>query len=578
MQYFLKVLFSLPDRAWFAYLTISLLQLKVIWKIWEYRDLTVGDTSTYFIDAHSWFTERLINIAWSPLYEAFYGTLLFVTTDAYAVTTLHRIIIVFAATLMVLALMRKLLPYSLAWLIAAWWAILPINFNTLYEVHLFSVLPILAAALVILIRPSGWTRGIAIAILFCASFTVRNEFSIATLILAVLSLGWEAWQYVTGRRRLPIWQYGCQYIIPAIIASCVIVFFYFHSWMQFPELSDQMNGKHTLNICQVYAYGYQQRHPEWTGSPWLGCQELMNQTFGQPFPTLFEALRANPSAMFEHFLWNASLSLNGVQLSLFNASSGKVNPDYTASNLNAQWVVLPTLATGIVLITGLSLMYQQRHYWWNYWHKERVWGWTVLLSASFVASFVVIPMQRPRPSYLFSFTLFIMAAIGMSAFVLYSQFIGDRWRRKKFSSGAMLAVVFLTLLFTSGYYKPGERPILEDYRRLMPFRETIAQSEAVFLSPTVGFDLCAYVTGSPKCSAKITSFFSSPFANADSLEGFQQYLDKQKFGFVYLDDYVLNRLEANPNTKALLDAPDSAGWKLVGKQDEGKRWMILRRV
>ena len=33
----------------------------------------------------------------------------------------------------------------LAWLLAAWWAVLPVNFDTLYEVHLFALLPVLAA-------------------------------------------------------------------------------------------------------------------------------------------------------------------------------------------------------------------------------------------------------------------------------------------------------------------------------------------------------------------------------------------------------------------------------------------------
>src|SRR5262245_11595961 len=41
--------------------------------------------------------------------------------------------------------MRPLLPAGIALLLALWWAVLPINFETLYEVHLCSVLPILAA-------------------------------------------------------------------------------------------------------------------------------------------------------------------------------------------------------------------------------------------------------------------------------------------------------------------------------------------------------------------------------------------------------------------------------------------------
>ena len=47
-------------------------------------------------------------------------------------------------------------------------AVLPINFNTLYEVHLFSLLPCLVAWLLLLSSSRRWARGTALAIL-CAS-------------------------------------------------------------------------------------------------------------------------------------------------------------------------------------------------------------------------------------------------------------------------------------------------------------------------------------------------------------------------------------------------------------------------
>jgi hypothetical protein len=137
--------------AWFkqplaAYLLLFLVQFKVVWRMWEYRDLTFGDTSSYFVNAYYWFENFSVNILWSPLYTAFYGSLLYLSADIYWVTILHRLIIVFSVTMMVLALMRRLLPHSLAWLVGAWWAILPINFDTLYEVHLFATMPILAVS------------------------------------------------------------------------------------------------------------------------------------------------------------------------------------------------------------------------------------------------------------------------------------------------------------------------------------------------------------------------------------------------------------------------------------------------
>src|SRR5260370_5432346 len=125
--------------------------------------------------AYLWYERFADNIVWSPLYTTFYGTVFMLTKDVYVATTLHRIIIVIAATLGVLAVMRKLLPPALAFLIAAWWAILPINFDTLSEVHLFALLPVLAAWLIAGSRDTPLGRGTALAILVAATILVRYE-------------------------------------------------------------------------------------------------------------------------------------------------------------------------------------------------------------------------------------------------------------------------------------------------------------------------------------------------------------------------------------------------------------------
>src|SRR5215470_2124042 len=81
-------------KAWPSYMLILLLQSKVIWRIWEIKDITYGDTSYYFDTAKKWADRFLVDIVWSPLYTAFYGSFLFATTDPYNVTILHRMVIV----------------------------------------------------------------------------------------------------------------------------------------------------------------------------------------------------------------------------------------------------------------------------------------------------------------------------------------------------------------------------------------------------------------------------------------------------------------------------------------------------
>src|SRR5260221_12626446 len=73
-------------RPRFSYALVSALQMKVLWNIWRYRDLTTGDTTSYFQGAYRWYENLEVNIVWSPLYTAFYGTVFAATQDVYAST------------------------------------------------------------------------------------------------------------------------------------------------------------------------------------------------------------------------------------------------------------------------------------------------------------------------------------------------------------------------------------------------------------------------------------------------------------------------------------------------------------
>lgn len=96
-----------------SYVAILLLQLRVVWGIWWYKDLNGGDTAMYFENAAEWFRQGRIMLAQSPLYTFFYGTFLNFLDDSYAITILHRLVIVFILAVLVLALMRQLLPPAL---------------------------------------------------------------------------------------------------------------------------------------------------------------------------------------------------------------------------------------------------------------------------------------------------------------------------------------------------------------------------------------------------------------------------------------------------------------------------------
>jgi hypothetical protein len=159
--------------------------------------------------------------------------------EVYAATILHRIIVVMVAALGVLAVMRRLLPPAIALLIAMWWAVLPINFNTLYEVHLFALLPVLAAWLVAMSAESAWNRGAALPILLAATVLVCNELIVASLLFASVCVLREI--AVSKRGGTSSWRGWPEclrkYAIPALAAVAVWLCFYWQSDVKYPQLS-----------------------------------------------------------------------------------------------------------------------------------------------------------------------------------------------------------------------------------------------------------------------------------------------------------------------------------------------------
>ena len=547
------------------YTALFLLQLKVIWGAWRLLDLTPGDTSSYYRYATHWATELRVNIAWSPLYTAFYGTLLALLDDVYVATVWHRIVIVFVTTGLVLAVFRRLLPAGLAWLLAAWWAILPINFATLYEVHLFAFIPILAAWLAGLrSNNDSWTRGSALAILFAASILVRNELILATLTFAGVCLIWEIRSF-TGRRRVA---QLAAYAIPLLVATLICTVFYIRTVTQFPGLSSDLREKHAGNMCQVYAFGYKQRHSDWRGDPWTQCRELMQARFGEPRPSLAEMLRANPREVLKHFLWNLSLVPNGVQLALFNAIGGRVTPDYLLAHVKSRRALILSVAVGLILVAGLALLYQERRYWWTHWIRERALGWCAMLSMFPVWVFVILT-QRPRPSYLFSLSMFLMALVGMSVFVIARHW---PWIRRYSSATLMIVGAGLFIAAPSYYFQAGPRRLLALYQRLSPFQDLIASPETVWLLSHDGMELKFYLgLGLPR----VNEYESSELALSE--QSLRSFLDDRGVNLFYIDEELSNRLRTIV-PELVLASTAWGNWRLVGFEEHGNvRWRLWGR-
>lgn len=346
----------------------------------------------------------------------------------------------------------------------------PVNFNAAYEVDIFAVIPLLAACLAILSRASSLDTWLG----HCDS--VRSNGARSQRIqhcndcpFGDLRLLGDPERKTRKKEGLPPWNVrhlGLAYGVPLLLAALACGFFYWRSIVKFPALIPLAKPKHTVNMAQVYAFGYQQRHPKWTKSPWREWAELMQRDFAEPLPTLAEMIQRNPRAVLGNMCWNLKLAPGEIQLLLFTSMSGHITRDYIPVRFNAPEALPLNVLTGAIWFAGLTLIYPDRARWWNAWLKQRTPGWLAILSMVSMAPFIILT-ERPRPCYLFSVGIFLMSLTGMCVFA-----ICQRWPKLQRLSTLMPDVMICAPVFIPSYYQTFDRDkhfgLLNFYRRLAP--------------------------------------------------------------------------------------------------------------
>lgn len=572
-----RLLQRLGDSAWFSYTTIFALQLAVIWGLWNSARLGTGDTSYYFDSALKLAEQGLVtSIVMSPLYVAFYGAVIAFIGDPYTATWLHRAIIVLAAVLLALAAFRRLLPPPIAWALAAWWAVSPIIYDTLYEVHLFGVLPVLCACLAASTgRPRG--RGVALAVLALGGLTVRNELTAAALIFAAGCLAWE-WRdrrRTTSERRPGPGYTVAAYLLPLIPVAGVVAVLYANMPVGFAT-ERMMDHRHRLNMAQVFAFGYQQRHPEWTKSPWTDSADLVAEHFGVAEPSLREMITNNPGAALDHFLWNLRLTPSGLQLLLFSEVSGQLNPDYPVPPMGSNRALA---ATGLVLalwLTGGVLLIGRWGCWWESLIRDRAPSWMVLIAVSLVAPSIILT-QRPRPSYLFGLAALLMAVTGLCATALLYRCRADSapapsrvlhaWPLA--ALGLVLGIALLPQRYPA-HMTPASH-LFPHVERLRPHR-TLLSHEGAKLFSTVHPE----VLDNLACGGTCGALAARGLDVGDS--DLARFMQDNSITAFYVDERFLHQLETKPgDARPFVDyLPDP--WRVVDFGDgESGGWRLFHR-
>lgn len=566
----------IAGTAWFAYGSILLIQAKVLWGIWQFRDLSAGDTSDYFVFANAWTDHLKVEPLFSPLYTAFWGSLRWFISDAYAVTLVHRIIIVFAVTILVLTVLRRLLAPGIAWALAAWWAILPTNYDTLNEVHLFALLPILVAALVALNHSGLRMRATVFGILLGSAVVVRNEIVVAAVVWLLLCIAYE-WR--ERRQRSPgntsialsriLWGFGIATL--AVVALALVTISRARDPHSVPQWVERAQKKQDLALCQHYAVGYQQRHHANTQIGWLHCEAFMRRDFGSPMPSFYEALASNPSAMARDFGWNATLFPYALEMALFNRSSGSEfhNPDYTKIPTGSVFALVGSLAVLIFFVVALRLLWRRRHWWWHSWLSQRAWGWAVIGCAAFLGTWVAIT-THPRPAYLFSLNFALYPVLGMCAMV-----VADRWPRlNRLRPGIPIAALLLVVLVPAHYHRGYSNPIYGTGKvtativsNLEPYREHLRGDDTTLLSNR-SYEVCNYVNPGDACAGAPVTFFGPPGTNENA------WLDQNHVDLIYADPPLL----ANPYVRQALRKLQRNSWQRVAPADpQAADWLLLER-
>jgi hypothetical protein len=528
--------------------------------------------------ASRWADHLQVNPGYYPGYNVFYGSLKWIVSDPFAVTILHRVLIVLGTTLLLLAVFRRLLSPGIAWVLAAWWAILPINYDTIFEIHLLGALTGLVVVLVAL-RWSGLAaRAATFGLLLAAALLIRNEYVVGAFVFGVIWGGYELSRIRRGTA--PSWrQLVAAGAIPLLALAVLVGLVSWRDADHRTSVYEQLSDKNGLAFCQGYALGLDHAGDVRAANPLSQCEVYTRADFGVDMPSIVQAIGDNPSAVAAHFGRNLRLFPAALEIGLFNAKYGSIgpaaNPDYIDIN-QGSWLDLAGLIVVVLtIVTGAVLLWRERRRWWEDWLGDRAWGWAALFSIGSVAVYAGL-MTRPRPSYIFPLTILVLALLGMSLMVIADRLGLPRRTRAVIPPLAILAVILIPSHYRAGYSNPQTgvgQPLKTATDRLAAYRSDLQGDGHVLLAVYPSTEACLYVGGSDPCTSIPWNY---PLAKtlAPELAGRQQHVFRpMPVNLIYANEYAFN---ADPTLRAQLDSLTHRGWHRVAPAT-GSGWLLLAR-
>jgi hypothetical protein len=290
-------------------------------------------------------------------------------------------------------------------------------------------------------------------------------------------------------------------------------------------------------------------------------------------------LWSNPTATLTHFLWNLKLVPSGLEVLLFNAHAGKINPDYVPTEV-ANYPMLLAALVAIICLVGARLA----------WRERPCTIWSVICSRvtlAFVPLLImavpVVLVQRPRPSYFFYVSVIVIAAT-MGALV---RIFGLRTRGEDRLGFLAIAIIVLLTLVAPGYslpsYLPSGRPLMTKLEHLTPQRSRLVNPDGGVVLGDWSAELVSYLNlslpkGYPREGPRIV-FDNGLLQQWNGEIPLEEFLAKRQVSFLYLDPHVLARLRAQPQAKNLLENPRAVGWVDIAHENRGEQsWALLGKM
>ena len=522
----------IAGSALLGYLSLAALQLKVVWGGWTQWDVPLWDGATYFIYGRHVATSLIFPpLEWSPAFAGYYALFqwLFGGWGPLAVYFAHRVVTLLLVVWLLYALLRSLLPAFTAWLVTAIYIGFQVGLNNYFVVHLFVLIPLLIAYRASL-STSALGRNFMLIGLLTAAF-VRSEFflSVALVLVGMIAAAFR-------RRREP-WNVGVllRRYAPALTWAVVLAVMIVRAGPSHAA-SDRSWGA----FEQHYAWGYQERHPEWNVDFWFKYAEAVQRSFG-PAQSIVQAARNSPLEMATHFLWNLHV-LPSVLPELLSPLPGMA------------WILillgLGAIGLPVALIRYWAARRRKSHL--LRLKEGRVGRLVAVIVVTLLPLVISIMVIRPRTIYLMPLLppLLLIAGVGLISLL-------PKWATQKKLVALLLPFCLIGLvIFPSPFNAPVERYVLETSQKL---KDLPIEGDFGLLGPSArGF--CVYSLPDRCRGVEVAQV---PQTVAD----FPDYLARENIQVIIVNDQVLNNLPAAGQAfiAQLLAQPADVGWQAISQ-------------